>query len=47
MGVVLLINKRTSDRFTAAEEDCAQTVAAALGPSPSKVLMFCSNFDPP
>src|SRR5215475_9017185 len=31
MGVVLLINKRTSDRFTAVEEDCAQTVAAALG----------------
>src|SRR5499427_361437 len=31
MGVVLLINKRTSDRFTAVEEDCARTVAAALG----------------
>ena len=31
MGVVLLINKRTSDRFTAVEEDCAQAVAAALG----------------
>src|SRR5215813_6776251 len=31
MGVVLLINKRTSHRFTAVEEDCAQTVATALG----------------
>ena len=31
MGVVLLINKRTSDRFTAVEADCAQAVAAALG----------------
>jgi GAF domain-containing protein len=31
MGVVLLINKRTGERFTAAEEDCARTVAAALG----------------
>ena len=31
MGVVLLINKRTSDRFTAVEEDCARVVAAALG----------------
>src|SRR5262252_520425 len=31
MGVVLLINKRTSDRFTAVEEDCARTVATALG----------------
>src|SRR5215813_7217854 len=31
MGVMLLINKRTNDRFTAVEEDCAQTVAAALG----------------
>jgi hypothetical protein len=33
MGVVLLINKRTSDRFTAVEEDCARAVAAALGTS--------------
>src|SRR5947208_2808686 len=31
MGVVLLINKRTNDRFTAVEADCAQAVAAALG----------------
>ena len=31
MGVVLLINKRTSDHFTAVEEDCARAVAAALG----------------
>jgi len=30
MGVVLLINKRTSDRFTAVEADCARAVAAAL-----------------
>ena len=34
MGVVLLINKHTSDRFTAVEEDCAQAVAAALGTAP-------------
>src|SRR6266436_6715251 len=31
MGVVLLINKRTGDRFTAVEEDCARAVATALG----------------
>jgi type II secretory ATPase GspE/PulE/Tfp pilus assembly ATPase PilB-like protein len=31
MGVLLLINKRTADRFTAVEEDCAREVAAALG----------------
>jgi hypothetical protein len=31
MGVVLLINKRSADRFTAVEEDCAREVAAALG----------------
>ncbi|HSX83334.1 MAG TPA: ATPase, T2SS/T4P/T4SS family, partial [Candidatus Saccharimonadia bacterium] len=33
MGVVLLLNKRTSERFTAVEEDCARAVAAALGTS--------------
>ena len=31
MGVVLLINKRSGDRFTVVEEDCARAVAAALG----------------
>src|SRR5215468_2766183 len=31
MGVVLLINKHSGDRFTAAEANCAQAVATAFG----------------